>query len=418
MLACRAAEGNARDDSQGFDSATRIHFQLDRQSTCSCRPASVRCMKTLAQLISPVSSETFYANHHDRSPLHIPASEGADKAKLFGWGEFNRLLDQTGHWTSETLRMIHDTRNVDPTQYCRQNASGTHLIPDPRKVQLQLARGSSLVANDLEDMSLPVARLAAGLSSEFAARIGANVYSSFKGVRAFGPHFDLHHVFAVQIEGEKLWRLYKNRMPDPVDMPVQGPDLPLWFQRNCGPVMQEVRMKPGDVLYLPRGWFHDALAEDGASLHVTFSVAPLYGRILFKLLESAAMQDPAFRKYFPPVEQAGGKALQQHLGHLGQKLAALCALPDFLDEVAMTQNRLRPRTGEYSLPAQMELTRYRVQPIAAPAFSGPVAHAMHYAYSRSEFVLEEVIALFDFVSETDIRTAVDRAAASGSLIKL
>lgn len=374
-------------------------------------------MHSLAQLISPLSPEDFYARFHDRAPVHIPASEGCEKAGLFGWQAFNRLLDQSGHWTAETLKMVHNTQNVDPTQYCVENAKGTALIPDPRKVQLQLARGSSLVANDLESMDPAIAKLCEGLSAEFAARMGANVYCSFKGVRAFGAHFDLHHVFAVQVEGEKLWRLYKNRMPDPVEMPAKGPELQQWFQRNCGPVMQEVRMKPGDVLYLPRGWFHDALAEDGASLHVTMSVAPLYGRILFKLLESAAMQDPAFRKYFPTPQQDDGKALQNHLAMLGQKLAALCALPEFRDEVAMTQQRLRPRTGDFALPEQIPLNRYRVQPIAAPLFSGPVAHAMHYAYSRPEFVLEEIIALFDFVPEADIRAAVERALASGSLVK-
>jgi len=374
-------------------------------------------MHSLAQFISPITPEDFYARYHDRAPLHIPATEGGTKAALFGWEAFNRLLDQSGHWTAANLRMFHNTQNVSPTQYCRENTSGKALIPDPRKVQLQLARGSSLVANDLETMTPAIAGLCEGLSQEFAASLGANVYCSFKGVRAFGAHFDLHHVFAVQVEGEKLWRLYKNRMPDPVDMPAKGPELQQWFQRNCGPVMQEVRMKPGDVLYLPRGWFHDALADDGPSLHVTLSIAPLYGRILFKLLESAAMQDPAFRKYFPASQQGEGKALQNHLAMLGQKLAALCALPEFRDEVAMAQQRLKPRTGGFVLPEQIDLTRYRVQPIAAPAFNGPVAHAMHYAYSRPEFVLEEIIALFDFVPESDIRTAVEKAVASGSLVR-
>ncbi len=66
-------------------------------------------------------------------------------------------------------------------------------------------------------------------------------------------------------------------------------------------------MRPGDVLYLPRGWYHDALAVDGPSLHVTLSVTPLYGRILFRLLEPAAMQDPAFRAWLPPADRDGGR---------------------------------------------------------------------------------------------------------------
>ena len=58
-------------------------------------------------------------------------------------------------------------------------------------------------------------------------------------------------------------------------------------------------MKPGDVLYLPRGQYHDALTGDRASLHVTFGVAPATGLAVFKLLESALAQESEFRAYLP-----------------------------------------------------------------------------------------------------------------------
>ena len=54
------------------------------------------------------------------------------------------------------------------------------------------------------------------LEREFAARVAANVYCSFKGVQAFQTHFDLHDVFAVQAEGEKCWRVYEARADTPV----------------------------------------------------------------------------------------------------------------------------------------------------------------------------------------------------------
>lgn len=177
-------------------------------------------------------------------------------------------------------------------------------------------------------------------------------------------------------------------------------------------------MKAGDVLYLPRGWFHDALAKDGPSLHVTYSVSPLYGRILFSLLENAALQDGEFRQYFPPAAKDGGRALQAHLTRLGQKLAAICAHPAFRDEVAMAQNRLVPRPGRFNLPDVPGLTLYQVQPMTPPAFSGPVVHAMQHAYSLREFTLENIIALFDFVPESDIRAAVEKAVATGSLKRI
>lgn len=374
-------------------------------------------MISLADLLHPVTPQVFFDQYHDRQPLHIPAQDGATKAALLGWEDFNGLMNQTGHWTPHTLKLVQNTQPIPPERYCREvlGAQGRHLQPDPLKIELFLAQGASLVADDVGPVHSGIARLSVALSKAFAAQIGANVYCSFKNVQAFGPHLDLHHVFAVQVEGEKVWRLYRNRIPDIVDAPVSGADLPPWFRANCGPLMTEITMKPGDVLYLPRGWFHDALAKDGASLHVTFSVTPLYGRILFSLLENAALQDSDFRQYFPPASQDNGRALQNHLAKLGQKLAALCAHPAFRDEVAMAQTRLVPRTGRFNLPTRPELTLYRVQPPAPPPFSGPVAHAMQHAYSLREFTLESIIALFDFVPEEDIRAAVDRAVSVGSL---
>ena len=88
-----------------------------------------------------------------------------------------------------------------------------------------------------------------------------------------------------------------------------------------GPLAMEVRMRPGDVLYLPRGVYHDALAEDGASLHVSFSAAPHSGQRVMQLLEAAAMRDPDFRAYLPDWRAEGGATLASHLTALGEKLA-------------------------------------------------------------------------------------------------
>ena len=174
-------------------------------------------------------------------------------------------------------------------------------------------------------------------------------------------------------------------------------------------------MKPGDVLYLPRGQFHDALATEGASLHVTFSITPLYGRILFRLLESAAMQDPAFRKWLRPAGEGGGAPLKAQLRDLGARLAALAASPAFADEIAMGQTRLTPRAPAYALPARTALTFYAPTGLAAPAVAGPAAVAVDWLLGQSRVALEDMIAQFDFVPEADLRDAVDRLTAAGAL---
>lgn len=377
-------------------------------------------MHTLDELLHPITPDRFFAEFHGRKPLHIPAADGAPKRTLLDWAGFNALLNQSSIWTAQTLKLVRDTEPVPPEQYCRsvQTQSGPSFRPDPAKVALFLAEGASLIAGDTQDLTPAIAGVSAALGRAFAASGGANIYCSFKGVQAFGTHYDSTDVFAVQTEGEKLWRLYENRADTPVDLPTDIPDIRRWFEQTRGRVVAEVMMRPGDVLYLPRGCYHDALAQDVASLHVTFAVTPLHGRILFNLLEQAAMQDPAFRAYLPAAGQDEGRALQAHLTDLGQRLARLAALPAFRDEVAMTQERLIPRPPSFALPARTPLTRYRASGLLGRAYAGPVAHAMHWAMSQPAFTLEDVIAQFDFVPDADIRAAIDQAEKTGVLKRI
>ena len=377
-------------------------------------------MLSLDELLHPITPERFLADYHGRKPLHIPAGDGAPKRAILDWPRFNALLAQTSSWTATRLRMVRDNEPIPPEHYCTSvtDQSGTTLRPSPARVEVLLSTGASLIANDIDPLAPDMAQLAAILARAFGASVSANAYCSFGGVQAFGTHFDLHDVFAIHCEGEKTWRLYENRADSPVTYPVADDRLRPWFGQTRGALMQEVRMRPGDVLYLPRGWYHDALADaepGNASLHLTYSVTPLYGRIIFGLLENAALQDPAFRAYFPPAGQDGGRALAEHLAGLGRKLADLAALPQFRDEIAATQERLVRRPATYDLPARKPLTLYVPTNLLPPAFSGPVTEAVSWAMSQPRFALEDMIAEFDFIAEADIRAVVQRLETAGAL---
>lgn len=377
-------------------------------------------MHSLNELLHPITPDRFFAEFHGRKPLHIPAENHGAKREVLRWAEFNDLLNRPSLWTAQSLKLVHNTEAVAPDQYCRQvqTQSGPTTRPDPSRVALLLAAGASLIAGDVQDLTPSVASLSAMLGRAFAASVGANIYCSFQGVRAFGTHFDLSDVFAVQTEGEKLWRLYENRADTPVALPADLPDPRRWFEQTRGRVMAEVMMRPGDVLYVPRGWYHDALAQDGASLHITFAVSPLYGRIIFDLLEQIAMHDPAFRAYLPHPEKDQGRALQEHLSRLGQRLAQLTAMPGFRDEVAMAQERLVMRPTDFTLPTRSIPTRYRTTGRQGPPYVGPVAQAMEWALSQPAISLEQLITEFDGVLESDIRIAIAQAEKAGALQRI
>lgn len=68
-----------------------------------------------------------------------------------------------------------------------------------------------------------------------------------------GPHFDSYDVFLLQAQGQRRWRIGRQK-----DLSLQ-PDLPLKILANFKPEHDWV-LNPGDMLYLPPRYAHDGVA--------------------------------------------------------------------------------------------------------------------------------------------------------------
>ena len=301
------------------------------------------------ELIAPVTPDAFMRDSFGQHPLHVPAP--ASGRALVGWERLNELLAIRSHWTEANIKLVLNSRSIYPDLYLDEveTAGGKVRRADPAKVKVFLSMGASLVANAVDEIDPGIAAAASALADHFSARASANIYCSFQGIQAFSSHCDLHEVFALQCEGEKVWNLYRNRASAPVEA-LQGPDAQAIIDAAKGPVMARIRMRPGDLLYIPRGVYHDALATNAPSLHVTFSVTPLTGRILFRMLEEEALADEVFRHYLPDGRVDDGRLLSERLSSLGERIAARMRTKRFAASVATRQRSLWEPTIGFDLP--------------------------------------------------------------------
>ncbi len=309
-------------------------------------------MLSLDDILAPVGRERFLAEYYRKKPLHIPAA-GA-RADIFSVADLDRLVSQASLWTEQTLKMWVDRGPVPQDQIFTsvQSLEGVVRRPDPARVEAQFARGASIVLNETENTTPSLRAVANVLEEAFLGFASANIYCSRGGRQAFDSHYDDHEVFAFHIAGEKTWRVYEGRIDNPVGQPSQRPNLQEMHNKAKGKVLFEQVMRPGDLMYMPRGQYHDALASSGLSLHVTFSVFPMNGLALFNLMETASIRDSLFRDDLPNPELPGGReALAQRLKALGERLAALAGNPGFLDHVAAAQRGRVRRRHEASLSA-------------------------------------------------------------------
>ncbi|MFC7607442.1 JmjC domain-containing protein [Teichococcus aestuarii] len=92
-------------------------------------------------------------------------------------------------------------------------------------------------------------------------------------------------------------------------------------------------LKTGDLLYLPRGWYHDALAEAPASVHVAYGVHAPLGMDLMNILVERVLYETPFRQPLPRQDgtAAARFALTSRAAQLGQRLSELTRDPKVME---------------------------------------------------------------------------------------
>ena len=114
-----------------------------------------------------------------------------------------------------------------------------------------------------------------------------------------GPHFDSYDVFLLQAQGQRRWRIGRQK-----DLTLQ-PGVPLKILQDFQPE-QEWVLDAGDMLYLPPRYAHDGVAQGECMTYSIGFRAPVQGEwaqdLLQRLADMAA--DTAGARYTDRDEQA------------------------------------------------------------------------------------------------------------------
>ena len=314
------------------------------------------------QLIDPVPTDKFFQDYCHQRPLHIPGQAGKF-ASVMSWDDMNRILDMAV-WTARSLQLSLDRQRIPPAAYCRTTVDRNQMQvmqPDAQKLLGFLKRGASLLLNEIETLHPGIRSVMETIEAAHGGRGNANLYCSWKQHQAFDSHYDRHEVYALQIIGEKRWRIYEGRAENPIEHPAFLNLPQSEYDRMKGALAEEIVMRPGDLLYLPRGQFHDALASSDASVHVTFSCSEPIGLEWLTKLWELAVQDPLFRADLPPCrDDADEERFVQHLTSLSERFQALAGSPEGRELARRLRNGFSVQRPKFSLPAFEEQESFRV----------------------------------------------------------
>jgi len=171
------------------------------------------------------------------------------------------------------FRLVKDGTGLPESGYTRAVVAGNRRVadlPDAAKVATAYAEGATIVLQALHRYWPPLAEFCADLAAELGHQVQANAYVTPPGAQGFTAHHDTHDVLVLQVDGDKHWTVREPLVPLPLSEQPSSSLPP--GAAAAQPVALDVELGPGDVLYLPRGWLHEAQTAGERSIHLTIGL--------------------------------------------------------------------------------------------------------------------------------------------------
>ncbi|MEW1955498.1 cupin domain-containing protein [Terrabacter sp. NPDC080008] len=236
-------------------------------------PTRRRGHSALAQLV-PFSRDEFARDHWSHTPVVTRAADlPGGILDLFGEESVDELVSRRG-LRAPFLRVARDGRTLGDREFTSGGGVGASVADQVSDDKLlgHFAAGATIVLQGLHRTWAPLIDFTQQLAEELGHPVQANAYVTPSQNTGFSDHYDVHDVFVLQMGGEKRWRV----RPPVHESPLR--DQP-WTDHRVAvqeaarrPAEHEFTLRPGDVLYLPRGWLHSATALGGVSTHLTLGV--------------------------------------------------------------------------------------------------------------------------------------------------
>ena len=258
----------------------------------------------LAHLLGSSHAARFLETHWQRKPLHVKHS---GKHHWQGTTPFDRarLLDLLPLPLASSMRVVRCEAGGRREAAAEPDGG----VATREYISAALGDGYTCQLFGPQRHCPLLASFCSRLEERFGCLVGCSAYLTPAGCQGLAPHHDDVDVFILQTEGSKRWTCYA---------PFEGHELPLRHSGDLprdrlGPVLLDVTLRQGELLYLPRGIVHEARSAEDFSSHLTLSTyqqhswADLLATLLPMVLAAAADERVELRRGLPLdfLQQAG-----------------------------------------------------------------------------------------------------------------
>jgi hypothetical protein len=202
--------------------------------------------------------------------LYVSRAEPGRYDDLLSLDDVERMLC-SGGLRHPAFRLVKAGERLELGDYACdvpwRPVSFTGTIDVPSAISA-FANGATVVLQALHHTHPPLAAFCRLLEAELEQPVQANAYFTPRGSQGLPVHHDTHDVFCLQVSGRKRWLVYEPALELPLRSQRYRPEM-----GQPGEPVLDLELEPGDLLYMPRGWLHQALTSDEDSLHLTIGVS-------------------------------------------------------------------------------------------------------------------------------------------------
>ena len=287
---------------------------------------------TIESILGPLSAADFLSDYWGKRVLRA-SGDPARFADLLPWAALNRILNEQT-LKAPRARLVKEDILIPDSEY---HAAG---------IASHLSNGALLSISMMQDFHPAIRDLAAEFERFFHEVTNVNAYIGFRESKGFEYHWDDHEVFVLQVHGRKRWEVQDRSTAAPLYR-----ELIMW-DAAPGNIIWEGVLEPGDVLYIPRGFWHKAECGDEPSVHLSFGVDVSTGIDLLQWLARELRASELYRTDLPRFESP--QARRERSRQLRSELVKLFS-DDTVDRYFAAADRDATNKVQINLPESVTL---------------------------------------------------------------
>jgi ribosomal protein L16 Arg81 hydroxylase len=220
---------------------------------------------TLQDALAPLSLDEFLNKYVGRQHALIRGTHGRFHG-LLSWDDLDRALEQV-RVNDDRVDLVRHAKRVARDSYVESSRTGrTQYLNGPAVVK-HVTRGATLILKEVDEIIPAIRTLSESCEHVFQFYVSVNLYAAWRRDNGFDVHWDSHGTLILQLRGRKDWIVWgpTRQYPLPGDRTSAIPpptETPVW----------QGTLEDGDLLYMPRGWWHVARPRDEPSIHITLAL--------------------------------------------------------------------------------------------------------------------------------------------------